>query len=67
MDKLPRIFIGTMYCGEGDFPRCLKAITSQTGVIIDHKIISNQPEKRAHDSLWSTFQTASEEGFEMLT
>lgn len=58
---LPRVFVGTMYCGEGDFEECLAAITVQKGVAIEHRIISNQPEKEAHDSLWCAFEQAADD------
>ena len=67
MQTKPKIFIGTMYCGEGDFAEHLESIMSQVGVnIIEHKIISNQPEREAHDSLWGSFTRASEH-CDMLT
>ncbi len=60
MTKPPEIFIGTMCCGEGDFDAHLKSIVEQVGItIIEHKIISDQPEKQAHDLLWSSFTRAS--------
>lgn len=61
----PNVFIGTMFCGEGDFSECLMAINRQKGVNISHKIISNQPERQAHDSLWDSFRRAAAD-YQML-
>lgn len=55
-----------MYCGEGDFLACIRSIHEQIGVIVEHTIISNQPEREAHDALWSAFTRASLD-FDMLT
>jgi len=67
MTDLPRIFVGTMYCNEGDFPECGEMITSQKGVTVDQTIIANLPEKDAHNQLWSGFRKAQAEGnYELL-
>lgn len=52
----PRVFIGTMYTQEGDFPMCLKRIQEQRGVTIGHIIISGLKEKDAHNALWHAWR-----------
>ena len=49
----PKVFIGTMYCGEGDFHMCKQSIKNQKNVIIEHFIVENLPEKLAHDTLFA--------------
>ena len=54
----PRVFIGTMYCGEGDFTQCCDAIDKQSGVSLMHVTVNNLPEKEAHNALWSSWRQA---------
>jgi hypothetical protein len=58
MSELPRIFVGTMYVNEGDFPHCVDAILSQQGVTVSHTIISGLKEKEAHNALWKAWREA---------
>lgn len=58
---IPRIFVGTMYCGEGDFANCYREINKQTGVIVTHHIIKDMPEKEAHNALWSAWRSAKQD------
>lgn len=51
----PRIFVGTMYSGEGDREECDRMIVSQIGVDVKHHIIENMPEKQAHNVLWKAW------------
>jgi len=51
--RVPRIFVGTMYCGEHDFAECCDAINSQAGVNVTHHTITDMNEKDAHNALWS--------------
>lgn len=51
----PRILVGTLYCGEQDYPHCQKSIESQSGVEVEHFVISNRPNKEAHEALYSKF------------
>lgn len=60
---LPKVFVGTMYCGEGDFPRCKESIKSQQGVDVSHVIVENMPEKQAHNALWALWRAANDGGF----
>lgn len=49
----PKIFVGTMYCGEGDFEKCKNAILNQVNVETEHFIVQDKPEKEAHDTLFT--------------
>lgn len=51
----PRIFVGTMYCCEGDYPWHLNAIKSQINVDITHKVIFMKNEIDAHNELWDSW------------
>lgn len=53
---MKRIFVGTMFCGEGDLQHCIKAIHNQVDVSVEHIIISDLPEKEAHNRLWSSWR-----------
>lgn len=52
----PKVFVGTMYCGEGDFDLSTASISSQVGVEVVRMVISNLPEKEAHNALWSAWR-----------
>lgn len=53
---MPKIFVGTMYCQEGDFNRCVEMINTQEGVEVIHEIIADLPEKEAHNRLWQAWR-----------
>ena len=53
---MKHVFVGTLHCGEGDFEKCCKMLNAQEGVLIEHLIISNQPEQLAHNMLWSAWR-----------
>lgn len=53
----PRIFIGTMYCGEGDYRACCEAIQQQEDVTVHQTVISNLDEKTAHNALWNAWRS----------
>ena len=55
-ERVPKVFVGTMFCGEGDFDECRRAINDQRGVSITHVIIAHRPEKEAHNSLWQAWR-----------
>lgn len=63
---MKKVFVGTMYCGEGDFDACCQAIINQKNVEIQHVIISNQPEKDAHNALWKSWRAVQYEGYDMF-
>lgn len=50
-----------MFCGEGDFEKSSHSIGRQKGVIIQRSIISNLPEKEAHNRLWNAWRTSKSE------
>lgn len=54
---IPKIFVGTMYCGEGDIDECTSMINLQHGVTVEHVIIRDLPEKDAHNALWTSWNT----------
>lgn len=56
MNRLPRIFVGTMYTQEGEFEGCLRQIQAQRGVEVSHVIIANMREKEAHNALWHAWR-----------
>lgn len=56
MTYTPQVFIGTLFCGEGDIQKCCEAIAKQDNVTFRHDIIANLPEKEAHNKLWSTWR-----------
>lgn len=50
-----KILVGIMHCIENEFEQCLAAIDQQTHPAYDRFIISNLPNKEAHDRLYETF------------
>ena len=56
--SLPRIFVGTLACGEAERAECLAAVAAQTGVSITHTVIENLPELEAHNALWDAWELA---------
>lgn len=62
----PRVFVGTMYCGEHDFEGCKAAIASQADVEVVHCIIENLPERDAHNRLWASWRAVQNTGFAMF-
>lgn len=58
---LPRVFIGTMFAGEGDLQACIDSVRMQKNVDVKHHIISNLPEKEAHNKLWQAWRDAKHE------
>ena len=52
MDTAPKILVGTMACGEKEFPACQQAIAAQKYVIVKHYVIENKPEIVAHQELF---------------
>lgn len=57
----PRIFVGTLECGEAEFDDCCTAIRSQTDVHVVHHVVSNQPEHEAHGRLWNAWTQAKDD------
>lgn len=53
---IPKIFVGTLHSGEGDYIKCIEAIHEQTAVDVTHVTISNLSEKQAHNELWQKWR-----------
>lgn len=47
-----KVFVGTMECGENEFEKCKESISSQIDVQTFHYVVSNLPEKEAHEKLF---------------
>lgn len=56
--KKPKIFVGTLESGETEFTDCAKAIQNQSGVTVNHQVVSGLPEGEAHSRLWERWNTA---------
>lgn len=54
---MPRIYVGTMWAGEGGFDRCVEAIAKQKNVSIAHQVVAYKPEREAHSILYSTWES----------
>ena len=54
----PKVFVGTMYCGEGDFEEGLSLVLAQKDVEVEHVVIRDLPEKQAHNALWQAWRSA---------
>ena len=65
MIRVPNVFIGTMFTGEGDYDDACLAISNQQNVKIHHVVIKNLPEKEAHNALWSAWREAKND-FDMF-
>lgn len=67
-NQFPKVLIGTLFCGEGDFSSCKKAIEAQKNVLIEHFVIKDKKEQDAHNELWATFSDASSnDNFDFFT
>lgn len=55
---IPRIFVGTMACGEAEFEACCAAIAQQRDVRITHHVIKDKAEYEAHNALWAAWAVA---------
>ena len=56
-----RILVGVMHCIENEFADCIDAIRSQTLPAVDCFVLSNLPNKEAHDRLYSNFMARATE------
>jgi hypothetical protein len=54
----PKIFVGTLECGEAEFGACCDAVKRQCGVEVTHRVISGLPELAAHNALWQAWLDA---------
>jgi hypothetical protein len=50
-----KILVGIMHCIENEFEQCLESIDRQTLPAFDRFVLSNLPNKEAHDTLYRTF------------
>jgi len=54
----PRVFVGTLACGEAERVECSAAVAAQTGVSVTHAVIEDLPELEAHNALWDAWESA---------
>lgn len=57
----PRIFVGTLACGEAEFAECCAAIRGQAEVSVTHHVIEHLSELEAHNALWRAWDDAKNE------
>lgn len=50
-----RVLIGTLYSGEGEFAQSTASLVCQTGVEVEHFVLSGLANKKAHDDLYAAF------------
>ena len=56
MRSAPKIFVGTLACGESELDECCAAVQAQQGVDATHLVISNLREREAHLALWDSWE-----------
>jgi hypothetical protein len=56
-----KILVGIMHCIENEIEQCLESIDAQTLPAYDRFVISNRPNKEAHDTLYRTFMDRAAE------
>jgi hypothetical protein len=56
-----KVFVGTLYSGEGDFSMSATSIAGQQDVDVTCQVISGLPEKNAHNTLWDAWDEAKKE------
>jgi hypothetical protein len=54
----PRIFVGTLACGEAELAECRAAVQAQRDVAVTHRVIEDLPELEAHNALWGEWEAA---------
>lgn len=54
---MPKIYVGTMWAGEGGLDHCVEAIAKQKDVSITHQIVAYKPEREAHSILYSGWES----------
>ena len=60
-----KILVGTLFCGEHEFDRCVESISRQTLPATEHLVIRNRPDREAHQALYGGFFGRREE-FDLL-
>jgi len=61
MHNLPRVLVGTLFCGENEFGLLKQSLHKQTYLHWDHFVLENLPNKEAHDRLYRTFMERSDD------
>jgi len=61
-----KVFVGTMYTIENELLQCVKSIHEQKNVQVEHVILSNLPEREAHNELWKNWHQRRNQGFDMF-
>ncbi len=56
-----KILVGILHCIENEFGDCIESIEAQTLKTRDHFILSNLPNKDAHDTLYRTFMDRAQD------
>ncbi len=51
--SVPRVFVGTLACGEAELEEASLAIKGQEGVVVEHEVIRDVPELEAHQALFT--------------
>lgn len=51
----PRIFVGTMFCGEAEYEECKRLVAAQENVVVEQFFLENLPEYEAHNALWTAW------------
>lgn len=59
-NEIPRIFVGTLECGESEFEECCKSVNSQVNIYSKQIVISNLNEYDAHNALWEAWYREKE-------
>ena len=54
----PRIFVGTLACGESELADCRVSVVAQKDVLVTHHVIESLPELQAHNALWHAWAAA---------
>jgi hypothetical protein len=56
-----RVMVGVLHAGESEFSSCIKSIQDQRGVDLHYEVISDLPNKEAHDTLYDLFMSHAAE------
>lgn len=57
--EIPRVLVGTLYCGEREFADACRSIRSQTDVACEHFVIRDLPKFEAHQALYGRFMSSA--------
>ncbi len=56
-----KVLVVTLYSGENEYDQCCDSVKSQSGLIVDHKVIKNLPKQEAHQKLYKLFNDSRED------